>query len=228
MLSDWLPSRDLYTCEVLDHEQSTADTLCPECQSRPGLLRCKDCFTGQVLCRNCCLTVHRGTPFHSIEKWTGLFFQSTSLDEEGFTWYLGHHGIPCPEIQLESSNLETQASDRVGGRTTDEEVLSDAWQDDTRKCLVVVDVSGVHQLHIGWCQCRDAPGADIQLLRNRLFPATISNPSTAFTFRLLDYFHIDSVECKTSASSFFSKLRRLTNESSPDSVPVGYLIFCSL
>jgi hypothetical protein len=36
----------------------------------------------------------------------------------------------------------------------------------------------------------------------------------------LDYFHIDSMECKTSASSFFSKLRRLTNSSNPLSVPV--------
>jgi hypothetical protein len=169
--------------------------------------------------------VHKGTPFHSIEKWTGLFFQSTSLNEEGFTFYLGHHGSPCPEIQLESSNPETQASGRTGGRTTDEDRISEAWQNDNRKSLIVVDVSGVHQLHIGWCQCKDAPGADIQLLRSRIFPASISNPSTAFTFRLLGYFYIDSVECKTSALSFFSKLRRLTNESSPDSVSVGYLIF---
>jgi hypothetical protein len=81
----------------------------------------------------------------------------------------------------------------------------------------------VHHLRIVWCQCKGAPGVDIQLLRSRLFPASVSSPSTAFTFGLLSYFHIDSVECKTSASSFFSKLRQLTNSSSPDSVPVGFL-----
>jgi hypothetical protein len=135
----------------------------------------------------------------SIKKWTGHFFQATSLNEEGFTLHLGHDGAPYPSIE---------------------------GQAEKKKLLVVVDVSGIHQLHIGWCQCEDSPGADIQLLRNLLFPASTLNPSTAFTFKLLRYFHIDSVECKTSALSFFSKLQRLTNESSPDTVPVGILAFC--
>ena len=164
--------------------------------------------------------VHRNTPFHSVEKWTGHFFQPTSLNEEGFTLYLGHNGAPCPESGVQ----ETQAGGTAHEVATEEGELLEAWQDDTRKCLIVVDISGVHQLYIGWCQCKGTPGADIQLLRSCLFPATISNPSTAFTFGLLDYFHIDSVECKTSALSFFSKLRRLTNNSSPDSVPVCCLV----
>ena len=178
--------------------------LCPKCQSKQGLLRCDDCFSRCMLCHDCCLMVHQDTPFHSIKKWTGHFFQDTSLNEDRFTLHLCHGGAPCPEAQFKTG---TQ---------------------DNKKCLVVVDVSGVHQLHIGWCQCDDAPGADIQLLRNHLFPASISNPSTAFTFKLLNYFHIDSVECKTSALSFFSKLRCLTNDSSPDSVPVGLPVFYPL
>ena len=197
MLSESLLSRDVYISEILSREQPPTNMLCPKCQSKQGLLRCEDCFSRSVLCHECCLTVHQDAPFHSIKRWTGLFFQDTSLDEEGFTLHLCHGGAPCPEVQFKTS------------------------AQDNKKCLVVVDVSGVHQLHVGWCQCDDAPGADIQLLRNCLFPASISNPSTAFTFKLLHYFHIDSVECKTSALSFFSKLRRLTNEFSPDSVPVG-------
>lgn len=95
------------------------------------------------------------------------------------------------------------------------------WERQDKRCLVIIDTSGVHQLHIRWCRCEAAAEPHIQLLRNRFFPASIKWPSTAFTFSLLDHFHIDSVECKTSASSFFSKLRRLTNSSSPHSVPVG-------
>ena len=220
MLLEYLPSRDLYTSKILDQEQPPVNMTCPGCQSRQGLLRCKNCLSRDLLCRNCCLMVHRNTPFHSVEKWTGRFFQPTSLNEEGFTLYLGHGGAPCPE----SGTQETKASDTAHEEAADEEASLEGWQDDTRKCLIVVDISGVHQLHIGWCHCKGTPGADVQLLNSCLFPATISNPSTAFTFGLLDYFHIDSVECKTSAMSFFSKLRRLTNNSSPDSVPVCYLV----
>jgi CxC2 like cysteine cluster associated with KDZ transposases len=205
MLSEWLPFRDLYISEILDQEQPPADLLCPKCQSQQGLFRCKDCFSRDLLCESCCMIVHRNTPFHSIEKWTGRFFQSTPLNEDGFTLYLGHCGAPCPTVK---------------GQGGDGQEV----QDDARRCITVVDISGVHQLYIGWCQCNSAPGVDVQLLRSRLFPASISMPSTAFTFRLLDYFHIDSVECKTSALGFFSKLRRLTNNTSPDSVPVGQSI----
>lgn len=99
------------------------------------------------------------------------------------------------------------------------------WEKRNRQCLVIVDTLGVHQLQTNWCQCKTAPEPHIQLLRNRFFPASIKRPSTAFTFSVLDYFHIDTVECKTSASSFFSKLRRLTNSSSPHSVPVCPTMF---
>ena len=224
MLLDWLPARDLYISEILDQEQAPVNMLCPKCQSNQGLLRCEDCFAKDVLCHNCCLTIHQNMPFHSIRKWTGRFFQVTSLDEEGFTLYLGHSGAPCPEAPLETNTQESQASGIVDEGDIGEGISSGAGWAGKKKCLAVVDVSGVHQLHIGWCQCKGAPGADIQLLRSRLFPASISKPSTVFTFRVLNYFHIDSVECKTSASSFFSKLRRLTNNSSPDSVPVSFLV----
>ncbi|KAG1843030.1 hypothetical protein F4604DRAFT_1517518, partial [Suillus subluteus] len=53
-----------------------------------------------------------------------------------------------------------------------------------------------------------------------MFPASTSRPRTAFTFDVLDHFLIDALECKTSAMSFFQKLRRLTNNAFPDSVPV--------
>ena len=225
MLSESLLSRDVYISEILDQEQPPANEICPKCLSKRGLLRCEDCFSRQMLCLDCCLATHQNTPFHSIQKWTGHFFQATSLNEEGFTLNLGHSGAPCPELQLGISSQGTQAGGVVDEGSGDERTPLGSRQADAKKRLVIVDVSGIHQLHIGWCRCKEAPGADIQLLRNRLFPASTANPSTAFTFKLLHYFHIDSVECKTSALSFFSKLRRLTNESSPDSVPVSLIVY---
>ena len=176
-------------------------------------------------------------PLHHIEKWTGQFFNATSLNQEGFTLFLGHGGEPCPANRIERDRQETQPWSRDedgeegegdGGEGEGNGVSLAGWEKQDKRCLVIIDTSGVHQLHIAWCQCETAAEPHIQLLRIRFFPASIKRPSTAFTFSLLDYFHIDSVECKTSALSFFSKLRRLTNGSSPHSVPVCFRIFYKL
>ena len=63
----------------------------------------------------------------------------------------------------------------------------------------------------------------MQLMMAGLFPATFHNPKTAFTFRVLEDFHLDNLECKTTPSQFFSRLRRLTNDEFPNTVPVGGL-----
>jgi len=42
----------------------------------------------------------------------------------------------------------------------------------------------------------------------------------AFTFQVLEEFHLDNLECKTTPSQFFSCLRRLTSDKFPNSVPV--------
>ncbi|KAI6101699.1 hypothetical protein EDD16DRAFT_1525810 [Pisolithus croceorrhizus] len=51
---------------------------------------------------------------------------------------------------------------------------------------------------------------------HRLFPASISKPKTAFTFDVLDHFLIDALEYKTSAMSFYQKLKRFTNNAFPE------------
>ncbi|KAG1732855.1 uncharacterized protein EDB91DRAFT_1238672 [Suillus paluster] len=83
--------------------------------------------------------------------------------------------------------------------------------------------TGVFLHNVVWCGC---PGSKhqqhLQLLKARLFPASITRPRTAFTFEVLDHFLIDALECKTSASSFFEKIRRMTNHSFPGTVPNRY------
>ncbi|KAN0127856.1 hypothetical protein V8E53_014303 [Lactarius tabidus] len=55
-----------------------------------------------------------------------------------------------------------------------------------------------------------------------LFPAIFHNPKTVFTFWVLEDFHLDNLECKTTPSQFFSCLRRLTNYKFPNTVPDQY------
>ncbi|KAG9312104.1 hypothetical protein JVU11DRAFT_7389 [Chiua virens] len=92
--------------------------------------------------------------------------------------------------------------------------------------FTVVDTAGIFVHTVKWCQCSGASQEDkhLQLLQERLFPSTIVNPQTAFTFDVLDEFLVDSLECKTSAASFYHKLRRLTNNSFPDLIPVCVFI----
>ena len=61
----------------------------------------------------------------------------------------------------------------------------------------------------------------MQLMAAGLFPATFRDPKTAFTFWVLEEFHLDNLECKTTPNQFFSRLRRLSSDEFPNAVPVG-------
>lgn len=88
--------------------------------------------------------------------------------------------------------------------------------------ITVIDRSGIHEIGVRWCCCPDAPERDMQLMAAGLFPASFRNPRTAFTFRVLEEFHLDNLECKTTPSQFFSRIRRLTSDEFPNTVPVGH------
>ena len=87
--------------------------------------------------------------------------------------------------------------------------------------MMLIHVNGVFEHCVRFCLCPGGTSEHEQLFRHRLFPSTFNRPETAFTLDVLDYFSIDSLECKTSAQSFFQKLRRVTNNAFPDEVPVS-------
>ena len=209
--------REAFIHRYLDQECLPDDHSCKHCKTEPGQFRCINCFGQPLLCHSCCLAAHSSLPFHSIEKWTGEFFKKTSLNAEGFILHLGHGGLCCPENVTPAMESEIVED----GECEVDEVLLEGWEPRDTRTLVIVDVSRVHQLIVSWCCCQDAPDHSTQLFQHSLFPASTTRPSTAFTFEVLKYFHVDAVECKTSAFNFFSKLRRLTDFSSPQSVPVS-------
>ena len=86
--------------------------------------------------------------------------------------------------------------------------------------MTLVHVNGVFEHYVKFCKCSDASSEHKQLFIHKLFPSTFDQPQTAFTSDVLEYFRIDSMECKTLAQSFFQKLRRVTNNAFPDEVLV--------
>lgn len=197
-LSSWLDLRDQYLAILLQGE-ALSSKHCHSCNSTQDLYRCQDCFGSPICCKDCLLHTHISAPFHHIQHWNGEFFHPTRLMDLGHVLHLGHGGQACPH-----------------SNSTSETVM----------CLV--DVSGVFHHKLRWCSCQDADPSYAQLLRLGLYPASTERPQTAFTFSLLDYFHIDALECKTSASNFYNKLRRLTNSIFPHHVPVSFAPFLCL
>jgi hypothetical protein len=200
MMRDWLPYQEAFQDEILSSEGRGLDASCASCHNLDGgEYRCADCYFSGLLCQDCCVNEHARHPFHSISLWTGKYFQSTTLQALGFVLHLGHGGLCCPVSEDQNGGAE----------------------------FTVVDVDGVYNHKVVWCGCTDAPERWKQLLQMKLYPASIQYPRTAFTFRLLRYYHIDMLECHTTASSFMTKLRRLTNLYHPLTVPVSAISYLS-
>ncbi|KAG2139344.1 hypothetical protein DEU56DRAFT_755645 [Suillus clintonianus] len=67
---------------------------------------------------------------------------------------------------------------------------------------------GMHKVLLNFCDCTLATTHVQQLLRMSLLPATTADPKTAATFRLLEEFHLLSLESKVSGYEFYYTLMR--------------------
>ncbi|KAG1877378.1 hypothetical protein F4604DRAFT_1923970 [Suillus subluteus] len=77
--------------------------------------------------------------------------------------------------------------------------------------FILLDINGVHNVVLCFCECQTAQSRTTQLLRMRWFPATTLELKTAATFRLLHNFHILSFESKASTFEYWQTLAHLTN-----------------
>ncbi|KAG1724212.1 uncharacterized protein EDB91DRAFT_1239993 [Suillus paluster] len=77
--------------------------------------------------------------------------------------------------------------------------------------FVVLDINGVHNITLHFCECQMAQSRTTQLLRMCWFPATTLEPKTTAMFRLLHHFHILLFELKASTFEYWQTLARLTN-----------------
>jgi hypothetical protein len=192
MMRDWMDQRDMFIHEMLSIEAPPKNTTCGSCRQVTGIYRCSDCQCSWLFCKACCLKDHIRHPFHTISEWNGNYFITTSLQNLGFVLHVGHEGSECPKAQ-----------EYAEGEFT------------------VVDIAGVYHHRLSWCRCSDAPSRSIQLLQRSLYPSTVQYPRTAFTFRLLRYYHVEVMECGSTPSSFMTKLQRVTNPHHPNTVKVS-------
>lgn len=96
-----------------------------------------------------------------------------------------------------------------------------AFNDD----FAVLDDHGIHDVGLDFCGCGHARPPEIQILRYGWYPATVEKPKTAATFRLLERFHLLTLESKTSAYEFYYSIARETNNSATYLVKDRYISF---
>lgn len=163
-------------------------------------LRCIDCDGGELSCQSCIVSGHRANPLHRIEvshilallhywltdligqAWNGNFFQRVTLKSLGLRIQLNHdHGSVCLNPRK-------------------------AHGDD----FVILDVTGIHEVGLDYCGCKDFHPEVVQLLRRRFYPATVVAPKTAATFRLLERYQLECYEGKISVFEFYNSLSRQT------------------
>ena len=77
--------------------------------------------------------------------------------------------------------------------------------------FVVINTNSIHNIALDFCGCRMAQTHVKQLLRTCLFPATIFNPKTAATFKVLENYQLLSFESKVSSYEYYQCLVQLTN-----------------
>ncbi|KAJ8579289.1 hypothetical protein M405DRAFT_722223, partial [Rhizopogon salebrosus TDB-379] len=96
-----------------------------------------------------------------------------------------------------------------------------AYNDD----FVIIDNNGIHEVGLNFCGCGTAQTRTNQLLRARLFPATVVDPKSAATFRVLKQYHLLSFESKASVFEFYQGLSRLTENIGIDPPKDRYATF---
>ena len=170
-----------------------SNTSCA-CNRLPRASRCDDCLQLGLVCDLCFIEAHATNPTHWVHRWNGEYFVKLDMSALGHVITLGHGGRPCPSVKYQDSSH-----------------LSD---------FTLVDANGIHQTSIAFCKC-PAKGDHIdQLLDAQIFPATVDRPATGFTFTLLVLFHLTCLHSKKSAYDFIEALRRLTDNTFPDNIPV--------
>lgn len=89
--------------------------------------------------------------------------------------------------------------------------------------FVIIDSSGIHLADLVFCSCYQ-PGMPItrrdQLLRHKLFPATLKIPKAAFTFEILEEFHLLTLQSKISAYDFYRAIEHKSDNTGIKDLPV--------
>jgi hypothetical protein len=137
---------------------------------------------------------------NEFQKWNGTFFEDSALKELGLRMQLGH---PIGEKCL---NPE---------RATDDD-------------FTVISAHAIQSITIDFCGCGKSSQDHVtQLLRARLFPATVKYPKTAATFDCLETFEKLSYISKISAFEFYHTASRLSDDTGIKTPKVSLFLYSS-
>ncbi|KAJ7500922.1 hypothetical protein B0H11DRAFT_2225311 [Mycena galericulata] len=171
--------------------------VCAGCGLDKADHRCDDCMSGgELVCISCLKFEHRRLPLHRVKAWTGECFEDKTLKELGLRIQLGHwvgRNNKCP------LPIPAPADD-----------------------FVIVGERGVHRVALDFCGCGKGGSHPQQLLRARLYPATVVNPRTAATFNELDSFQLMNFESKCSAYEYYHSLAREGDNTGLKKLPDRY------
>ncbi|KAL0564649.1 hypothetical protein V5O48_017390 [Marasmius crinis-equi] len=163
--------------------------------SGEALYRCQVCDNRQLLCKECTLVKHADRPIDKIQFWNGLFFERVTLRELGLSIQLGHpSGERCK------------------------------YPRPAREGFVIVDVDFIQRVDLSFCGCQHQSSVGRfwqQLFRAQLFPATLTNPHTAFTFRAVKLLHGLTLQGKLTTFHFYQSVEVATDAAGITDAPKG-------
>jgi hypothetical protein len=87
--------------------------------------------------------------------------------------------------------------------------------EETHFDLKVLHTNGIHEIRVR--RLRDIEPW-VQLIQSRLFPLTERQPSTAFTFDVLDHFHALTLTSQIAAYDYVNAMARITDAMRPGKV----------
>lgn len=132
-----------------------------------------------------------------MQEYTGVFWRKVTLYDLGHTTQLGHGHLQSPCYST--------------GAALD---------------ITVLDGSGIHKVKVRFCECQESSFASkrVQLLRAGWYPASLTDPESCATFRVLEEFHMLHVTGALNAHEFIQALERRTDSSRIEFTPVSSYI----
>ena len=163
--------------------------------------RCLDCLSRLMHCTLCFHHCHKHLPFHWVKNWTGSCFKVAWLCQAGLELYLGHRGDQFPS-NAESNLYYTENEDTTEGV----ELKVDNGDNELDANVIFTETE---------LRTADNLTPDLEWLDNAsndgFLLVSVMKPKTAFTFRVLDDFHLTNLECNTPSTSYWHKIVQKTS-----------------
>lgn len=88
--------------------------------------------------------------------------------------------------------------------------------------MTVMDITGIHNVQCALCDCtvNEFQEPIVQCMRARWWPATMRNPRTVTTFRLLKFFRAIHIQGHNNGYDFYNGLVRISDGSGLQDVKV--------